>query len=489
MEKRSNFQSPWIFVLAAIGSAAGLGNLWRFPYLAYEHGGAAFYLAYFVCLLCIGLPLLIAEIGMGQLTRHGAPQALVIAGKSNRFRLLGWLAVMVSFFILTYYIVITSWTLNFAANALDAPWQNGSQHYFLNVFLNQSESITQINDVNFFIMLGAGVTILLLFVSIHKGTSGISNIATYVTPVPLILLLVLMINSIQLPGAQAGLKALFFPKWHYLTTWDLWFDAASQVLFSLSLAFGVMIAYGAILDQTIKIRRLAITVILGDTIIASIGGMIVFSVLGQMALVQNTPINEVVSSGVGLAFIVIPEALTYLPTASSLFTLIFYISLFLLAFTSIVSLFESILAALMDSKLRLKRSALLAFVCLIIYTLSLLYVGGNGIYLIDIVDHFVSGYGIYFVSILQCIAIGWIYDAERLRYNLRKSTGLKLSGIFNVLLRLVIPIVLSILLFNQISQDVTKPYEGYPTMFLLTFGVGSLILMAAIGSFCSRKLH
>ncbi|MDA7742507.1 sodium-dependent transporter, partial [Francisellaceae bacterium] len=370
---RENFKSPWIFVLAAIGSAAGLGNLWRFPYLAYEHGGAAFFVAYFVCLMFIGLPFLIAEIGIGQISRCAAPKSLGMAGKSPKFKLVGWFAAMISFSILTYYIVITSWTLNFAANALEQPWVGDSDHFFHQTFLRLSENISIFGSLNLPIVLGALFTILLLYIAINRGTSGIAAVASWITPIPFILLIALLINSVQLQGAEIGLKELFVPHWSYLKSMNLWFDAASQVLFSLSLAFGVMFAYGAILDKKVNIKKMASFIILGDTLAAMLGGIIVFSVLGHMSYVEQVPIHEVVTGGIGLAFVVIPKALSYFPVGSAAFSMIFYIALFLLAFTSIVSLFEAVLAAVMDSNAKLKRSAILCVLCIIIFALTLLY--------------------------------------------------------------------------------------------------------------------
>jgi neurotransmitter:Na+ symporter, NSS family len=472
--------------MAAIGSAAGLGNLWRFPYLAYEHGGAAFFLAYFICLILIGLPFLIAEIGVGQITRKAAPQSLAITGGNKKFGFIGWLAIMISFSILTYYIVITSWTVNFAIKSFHQPWAHASSEYFYTGFLNLSSAINIIGSINISIVVGTIITLILLFLAIYKGTSGISLIANWVTPIPFILLIILLINSINLTGAGIGIQALLVPKWNYLNSMDLWFDAASQVLFSLSLAFGVMFAYGAILDKNVNIKKLACVIILGDTLAAMLGGVIIFSVLGHMAYIKGLPLEQVVTGGIGLAFVVIPKALSLLPYASTTFSVIFYMSLFLLAYTSIVSLFESILAGVMDGKYKLKRPAILFIVALMVFLLSLLYSYNNGLYMLDIVDHFISGYGILAVSIFECIIIGWVYGAEKLRYQLKKQTGLSLSPLFNILIRLIIPITLITLFIKQLKIDISTPYEGYPLEYLTLFGVGSLLFIIIIAKLFQR---
>ena len=486
LNNRDNFKSPWTFVMAAIGSAAGLGNLWRFPYLAYEHGGAAFFLAYFICLIFIGLPFLIAEIGVGQITRKAAPQSLATAGGNKGFGVIGWLAIMISFSILTYYVVITSWTVNFAIKSFHQPWAYSSSKYFYTDFLNLSSTINTIGNINISIVVGTIVTLILLFFAIYKGTAGISLIANWVTPIPFILLIILLINSIHLTGADIGIKAILVPKWNYLKSMDLWFDAASQVLFSLSLAFGVMFAYGAILDKKVNIKKLACVIIVGDTLAAILGEIIIFSVLGHMSYIKNLPLDQVVAGGIGLAFVVIPKALSLLPYASSAFSVIFYISLFLLAYTSIVSLFESILAGIMDGKYKLKRPAILFILTILVTLLSLLYSYNNGLYMLDIVDHFISGYGILAVSILECIIIGWIYGAEKLRYQLKKQSGLSLSPLFNILNRFIIPLTLIILLIKQLKIDISIPYEGYPLEYLIFFGVGSLLFIVIVAKLLQK---
>ena len=413
-QTRKNFTSAWIFILAAVGSAAGLGNLWRFPYLAYEHGGAAFFVAYIICLLCIGLPLLILEVGLGKISQKGAPESLALIGRGQRFKIVGWLAVMAAFGVLTYYIVITSWVLNYAVNSFKIPWEGASESYFFNQFLGLSSSINMFTAPKLAIFLGVIAVLVLVYIALYKGTSGLAFIAKWITPIPFVLLIILLINSVLLSGSLSGLYVLFVPVWTSLMNSSLWFAAATQVIFSISLATGVMFAYGALLNKDVKIGRICTIVVIGDTLASIICSTIIFSVLGHLAYVDGKSIHEVVAGGIGLAFVVIPHALTLLPAAQELFSFIFYASVFFLAFTSIVSLFEAILAALMDSKLKLKRAALLLGLCVLLLVCNLLYTMGNGLYLLDVVDHFINGYLMLVVMVIETLAIAWAYDIKKL---------------------------------------------------------------------------
>ncbi|TNF69475.1 MAG: neurotransmitter symporter family protein [Gammaproteobacteria bacterium] len=485
---RDNFKSGWIFVLAAVGSAAGLGNVWRFPYLAYEHGGGAFFIAYFICLLVLGLPLLIMEIGLGQITRFGAPKALGSIGNTSKFKIIGWLAVLISFGVLTYYLVITSWVINYAIQSPSIPWKLNAQDYFYNDFLSLTSHISQVTHLNVTISLGVIATLILIYIAVYKGTSGIARVAKWITPIPFILLIVLLINSLLLNGAWSGLKLFLQPHWASLYSLDLWFDAASQVLFTLSLGFGVMFAYGAILKKEVNVKKMATAVIIGDTLIAFFSGIIIYSVLGYYSTVTHTPIDQVVEGGIGLAFIVFPKALALLPFGQGFFSTIFYLALFALAFTSIVSLFEAILAATMDGTQKIKRQSILLITIILTFIVSLIYSGNNGLYILDIVDHFIGGYGVLIISLLQAMAIGWCYDAERLRYNLKKQSNLNLTGLFNFLIRLIIPAILATLLLRQVIFDLETTYGGYPVIYVLGFGVGSLVLLTIIGIILNRSI-
>ncbi|WP_440683089.1 sodium-dependent transporter [Cysteiniphilum halobium] len=487
-QTRKDFTSVWIFILAAVGSAAGLGNLWRFPYLAYEHGGAAFFIAYIICLLCIGLPLLILEVGLGKVSKKGAPESLALIGHAKRFKIIGWLAVLAAFGVLTYYIVITSWVLNFAVDSFQMPWQIGSESYFFHQFLGLSAGIESFGTPKLAIVFGVIAILLLVYISLYRGTSGLAFVAKWITPIPFILLIILLTNSVSLSGSITGLHALFVPVWSSLLDTKIWFAAATQVIFSISLATGVMFAYGALLDKKVKIGRTCTIVVIGDTLASIICSMIVFSVLGHVAHIDGKNIHDVVSGGIGLAFVVIPHALTLLPAAQEFFSFIFYASVFFLALTSIVSLFEAILAALMDSKIKLKRASILLVICVALLICNLFYTMGNGLYLLDVVDHFINGYLMLVVMVTEVLVIAWLYDINKLTRELFPNHNANiLHVIFKALTAYIIPIVLSVLFIKQVYVDISGGYGDYPSTYLWGIGALVLVLSVVIAQRLSRK--
>jgi NSS family neurotransmitter:Na+ symporter len=249
---RSLFRSRWIFILAAIGSAAGLGNLWRFPYLVYEHGGAAFVLAYLICAFLLGLPLLILENGLGQLSGKAAPGALATVNKKGSFRIVGWIAVFNMFAVVTFYIVISGWVFNYVIYAPTLAWGADTAQFFNQHYLQKSSAIETSGNFVPTIVFSAIIVYVLTYWAIRKGTSGLSAIATWLTPIPFILMTVLAINALFLPGSNEGFKFFLVPDWSQLLTTKLWFVAASQAFFSLSVGTATMFALGSFHDQRFR---------------------------------------------------------------------------------------------------------------------------------------------------------------------------------------------------------------------------------------------
>lgn len=484
---RKKFSSQWAFILAAVGSAAGLGNVWRFPYLAYENGGGSFFIAYIVCLLIVGLPFLILECGMGQITGRSAPGAMARATRHGTFRFVGWVAILASFVILSYYVVIGSWTLNYAFHSLSMPWTKNANSYFFDDFLNISKGIHMPGEIIPAILMGTAAIYLLVFIAIRNGTSGIEKIAFYVTPIPFVLLIMLAINSFSLKGASTGLEFIFIPEWHKLLLLKTWFAAASQVFFTLSIGFAVMFSYGALLKQDVNIKRVALCIVAGDTLIAIIGSTVIFGVLGYMASEQNVPVQDVVKNGIGLAFVALPKALALLPHFSHLLSLAFFVSLFCLAFTSIISLFEGIVAGLMEAHLcHFRRSTWLAIALIADFALGFLYFSQNGLYRLDIIDHYVSGYVLMIGGTIEALVIGWYYNARYLRLQLNQHGKSHITGLFDWLIKLILPALLILLFSKQIISEFDNNYGAYAVKYLISYGLVAAVLIVVFALFIAK---
>lgn len=484
---RKLFSSRWIFILAAIGSAAGLGNLWRFPYLAYENGGAAFVAAYLICALLLGFPLLILENGLGQTTGKAAPAALATVNSKGSFRWIGWVAILNMFVLVTFYMVISGWVISYVTYAPTLEWGKDSVNFFIR-HLQQSPNIESAGKIVPAVVLGALAVYGLTYFAIRKGTSGIARVAVWITPIPFFFLIILALNSLSLPGASEGLRFFLLPDWSQLLKLKVWFIAVSQAFFSLSIGTATMFALGSLLKRNENVKSSCLLIIFGDLAVSLISGIAIFGVLGYMAHLKGLPIQSVVESGFGLAFIVLPEALSLLPFGNNIFATLFFVALFTLAFTSIVAQMESILGGLMNIDLKIKRGTYLLIISILALLIGIPYMRTNGIYVMDIVGYFLN-YGILGTAFMQTIVVGWIYNAEKLRTTLNQASGANISPFFDLSLKYIIPVILMTLILHQAINDLTARYENFSLGYLITYGIGTLVFILVFGILISYFDH
>jgi len=307
---RAHWGSRFGFVLAAAGSAVGLGNLWGFPYKLYKYGGGAFLIPYIVAMLIIGIPVLILEFSLGHMTQRAAPDAFRKLGR--RKEPLGWWGIVLAFVIITYYPVILAWCLSFLGFCIqgavqhggELPWaatKEGCEKLFLNDYCNiwgsdQSRSwlLGSISPSVVFSLAGIWV---LMFLCVFKGVKVVSKIVLWTVPLPWLMLVVLMVRALTLDGATQGMAYYLNPDWSQLLQPTTWRFAFGQVFFSMSLAFGVMLTYASFLHRKSDINNNAMIIGLGDLGTSFVAGIAVFATLGAMSLATaGTSTPETVST-------------------------------------------------------------------------------------------------------------------------------------------------------------------------------------------------
>jgi NSS family neurotransmitter:Na+ symporter len=281
-------------------------------------------------------------------------------------------------------------------------------------------------------------------------------------PLPLILLFILFIRGITLPGAMEGILYYITPNFAALLDPQVWIAAASQIFFTLTLGFGVMIAYASYNKNTQDIAADSYITAIANSAISIFAGFVVFSVLGYMAQQTSVAVASVAASGPGLAFVVFPEALALFSGWAWLFSALFFLTLLSLGVDSAFSLVEAVNTVFTDKYKKSKTKEVAFIVCTVAFIIGILFTTGAGLYLLDIVDHFVINYGLIIVGIFQCIAIGWIYGADKLRQYINKVSKWQVGVWWNYAIKYVIPVVLLVFLVLQFVTDVTTPYEGYP---------------------------
>jgi len=462
------------FILAAIGSAIGLGNIWRFPYLCYKNGGGAFLIPYFTALILVGLPLMVLEIGLGHKMRGSAPASYAAVNK--HWEWLGWWQIIfVMFGIVLYYSAVISWCLNFLIYSFNLSWGSDPNAFFFKKFLMVSSSPFHIGDVRSPILLSLAVVWFLNWIISFSGVEkGLERANKIFMPVLFFLIAVIVFWGMRLPGAKAGLVEYLRPHFGKLKEPGVWIDAFSQIFFTLSLGFGIMIAYASYLPKKTEIVKDSIIISLANCFFSVFVGLGVFAVLGYMAKMTSKPVSEVVSHSIGLAFVAFPKAISLLPAFKRLFGIFFFSSLVIAGLSSSISIIEAFTAGIVD-KFHYRRKQVVSILCISGFLGSIIFVTQGGLNWLDIVDHFITQYGLVIAAVLECAIAGWIYKANRLRTHINSSASFKLPSFWNYQVRFVIPAVLVVILINSLIKEFSAPYGNYPVLSLVLIGRDWLI--------------
>ncbi|MDJ0899975.1 MAG: sodium-dependent transporter [Xenococcus sp. MO_188.B8] len=460
---RQRWSSRTVFILAAVGSAVGLGNLWRFPYLVGKYGGGAFLIPYLIALVLIGVPLLILELAVGQKMQQG------VIGSYQKLNPscggLGLLALISSFIIVSYYAVVMAWSLIYLFASFGVQWSGNAESYFYQEVLQISDSVNSLGGINKSVLVALLIIWILVYFCIRQGTKSVGRVVRYTVPLPVILLGALLLRAVTLPGFIDGWAMYLTPDWRALLNPEVWTAAFSQIFYTLSLAFGIMITYGSYKDYDDDIAKNAWITALLNSGTSLFAGFVVFGVLGYMAGETGTSLTELAASGPGLAFVVFPEALSLMPL-SGLFSLLFFLMLLLLGIDSAFSLAEAVNAAVVDRYQQLPITKVSIIVCCAAAIAGVIYTTRAGLYLLDIVDHFITSYNLLLVGICQSILVGWLYGAEKMRRYINQVSDWQVGKWWNLAVKYFVPLVLVTLLVAQLSQDLKISYEGYPAWAL-----------------------
>lgn len=485
METRSQWGTRAGFILAAVGSAIGLGNIWRFPSVAYENGGGAFLVPYLFALLTAGIPLLILEFTMGQKYRGSAPLTYRRMNKKTEF--IGWWAVLIAFVISTYYSVIIAWAMSYSVFSFNLSWGSDTQGFLLNDYLKVVDA-GQVGSIvpGVFIplILVWVITLGVLFKGVKKGIEIANRIFI---PALVIIFLIIVIRAITLPGAIDGLQAFFTPDFSKILEPDVWVAAYGQIFFSLSIAFAIMITYASYLPKKSDITNNAFITGFGNSSFEILAGIGVFGILGYMAGQSGVAVDEVVSSGVGLAFMVFPEIINQFPGLNGLFGFLFFASLVLAGLTSLISITETYVAGLVD-KFNISRTKAVAFGGGLSALISILFATQGGLNFLDAADYFINQFGVALMGLVEVILIAWILrQLKDLKEHANGISDIRLGSWWTICLSIITPIVLGYMMFGLFKQNLLKEfdtpngnYEGYPDAFIAWGGwavaIGALVV-------------
>ncbi|MBU0674666.1 MAG: sodium-dependent transporter [Proteobacteria bacterium] len=484
--ERSNWKSNVGFLLASIGSAIGLGNVWRFSYMAHQYGGGAFLVPYIVALFVAGIPIMILEYGLGHKEKGSSP--LSFAKVDPRFEWLGWWMPIVAMFgIMLYYSVIIGWCINYLFYSFSLGWGADPQSFFFKDFLQITDSVAILGGIRIPILFSTMlVWILCWLICFRDIRHGIEKASLIFMPILFALTLVIVIWTIFLEGAP---DAIFN---HYLhADWSkinlfatdplarseagtVWAAAFGQIFFTLSLGFGIMITYASYLPKKTDIGKNAYITCIVNCTYSLVAGIAVFGIVGFMASNQGVPFEEAIKGGPQLAFVVYPKAISLLPQFNVLFGLLFFLMLVIAGLTSGVSLIEAFTCSITD-KFDWPRQQVATAVCILGFLGSIIFTTRGGLYILDIADHFITNYGLVAGGLLECILIGWILKASVVRNHINRY-GLGVAKVWEYFIKFSTPAILIYLLYLSISSDLAKNYSDYPTDQLILYGIGWMLI-------------
>jgi len=488
-EKREHWDSRLGFLLATIGSAVGVGNIWRFPYIVYKNGGGAFLLPYFIALLTVGIPLLLLEQGMGHKLRASAP--LVFHKITKKFEWVGWWSIVIVMFgVVLYYAVIISGCLNYFVLSFNLGWGTDPNTFFFNEFLGSASDPWAIGIPVATLLIGMIFIWFFNWIIVYRGIrGGVEKACKVLMPFLMILIVILVIRGVTLPGAFEGIKWYITPDFNALANPSVWIDAYAQIFFSLGIGMGVIIAYSSYLPKKSDLTGNALIIGFTNSLFSVFTGFAVFGILGHMVYTSGLPMDQVVQSGIGLAFVVFPSAINAmahsLPIVGQLFGALFFLSLIVAGISSSISMIEAFVSGLMD-KFKVKRHLWVTLLCIVGFLGGIIFTTASGIHWLNIVDHFLLSYGLVIVGLLEIIVIAWIYGSSHIIKHANSMSNIKIGPMLSSLLKVVTPLVLVIILLFMTYNEIQSPYEGYDRLATIGIGFGWIVGTLIIAIVLSR---
>ena len=446
--KKTGFNSKWGVILAAAGSAIGLGNIWKFPYETGQNGGGGFLLVYLICVIIFGMPLLMTEILIGRNAGQSTFSAFRAITGNNRWQWLGWWSALTVLILTGFYFVVTGWCVNYLYEAVVNSYAGMDTNELLTHF---NANMTNAPKMILCSVIPVLCTAAILWFGV---SSGIERLSKILMPLLLLMMILMTIRVLLLEGSGAGLRFFFTPDFSQITP-SVVMEAAGQCFFSLSVGLGLMITYGAYMPKEQDVTKTSFQVIILDTIVAVLAGVIIFPAVFAFGFDP--------AEGPELVFVVLPAVLQHMSFAW-LSGVVFFALLFVAALTSTISLMEVIVAGIMElshGKLNRHHSVLIAtaLICMVVtvYVLSMTGVWSGaqlfGHNLFELSDTLVTNYMMPFSALAMSLFIGWFmpFQDHDLVPHSQKRYKQWLRPAFVFSLRWIVPIAILLIFLNGLG--------------------------------------
>ncbi|KAM4722471.1 sodium- and chloride-dependent taurine transporter [Rhinophrynus dorsalis] len=515
--QREKWASKIDFVLSVAGGFIGLGNVWRFPYLCYKNGGGAFLIPYFIFLFGGGLPVFFLEVVLGQYTSEGGITCWEKI--CPIFTGIGYASIVIVSLLNVYYIVILAWGVYYLFQSFQGqlpwalchqPWNTEScvedtyrknktmwmalnstnftspvTEFWEHKVLSLSKGIDDVGVVKWDLALCLLLTWVICFFCIWKGVRSTGKVVYFTATFPFLMLLVLLIRGVTLPGAAEGIKFYLYPNITRLEDPQVWIDAGTQIFFSYAICLGAMTSLGSYNKYKYNCYRDCLLLGCLNSGTSFVSGFAIFSVLGFMAQEQGVDIADVAESGPGLAFIAYPKAVSMMPLPS-FWAILFFIMLLLLGLDSQFVEVEGQITSLVDlypSFLRKghRREIFIAIVCFLSYLLGLTMVTEGGMYVFQLFDYYAaSGVCLLWVAFFECIAVAWVYGADKFYEDIEDMIGYKPGPWMKWSWTVVTPVLCVGCFIFSLAKYTPLTYNKYYTYPDWAIGLGWVLALSSM---------
>ena len=449
MAKTTQFASKLGLIAATVGSAVGLGNVWRFPAETQANGGAAFLIIYIACVFLLGVPVMVAEFALGRAGRSDAVGSFKNLGARKPWWAVGGVAILASYMILCFYMVVAGWTFEYLVASFNGSLYDGCSTATSGFFASKMGEMTGEPRgalVNTYIVIVLNIAVLML--GVQKGIERLSNI---MMPLLFVILLILCGVSLTLPGAGQGLEFFLKPDFSKVTS-ATFLNALGQAFFSLSLGMGILITYASYFPRSTKLTRTAVTVSMLDLLVAILMGFIIFPAVTSFGLTDES------LRGSTLVFVTLPEVFALMP-ATQVWSVLFFLLLFVAALTSTISIAE-VSVAFVSDRFSTSRITATLIVLLPIFGLatlcalsqapdSTLTIGSVPVF--DFLDDTATNILLPVVAFFTCIYVGWFAPPKLLYKEVsnRGSMAVHTHGLILFILRFIAPLLTAVILLSR----------------------------------------
>ena len=466
------------FILAMIGSAVGLGNIWRYPYVLYSNGGGAFYIPYIVAILLMGIPFLILEYGVGYDFKSSFAKA--VKKIDSRWEYLGWFLPVAVFMIMIYYSAILGWDGIYMILSFFKGWGADPNTYFTTTLLHSSSSFSGL--LQFIPLIAVAMLVgwvIIWFISHRDLEEGLGRVSKVLVPLLFVIMVVIVGFSLTLPGASIGLSELFHPNWALLGNFEIWMAAFGQIVFSLSLGMSIAFTYASYTKDDADLITNTISIALANSLFENFAALGVFSILGYMSLQSGTAVADLVTQGTGLVFIVYPTVFNVLGQWAYVLGPLFFLTVYLAGLTSILSTIEP-LSFSIQNKFGFTRSKTMTLLIIVGALISMIYATAYGGSILGYVDTFINQIALLLGIIFECIIFAWIFKAEKLIDFLNsRSKTIKLGKWWVIIVKYILPIFILIVWIGGM-MDVIKSSTFEQLVFTVVSAavllIGTLVL-------------